>query len=171
MGTGYFAQKSEGRVGGTAAVADQTDNAEDTSAVVSTENNISTMYVDGADSVCGVKSFSLEFNNNYQGDRSAACSGERYAFGDVESTGSLVTRAVISNTMDWRNRYRNSTPFSLAVLIEYSIGNWMVMEIMQAILTEHSMADGSNVIASNEMSYAAEEDNVTATTVQLFRNF
>ncbi len=169
--TGNFALNIESLVGGTAAIAGQTDNTADTSSVVSTENNISTIYVDGADSVCGVKSFSLEFNNNYQGDRSAACSGERYAFGDVESTGSLVTRAVISNTMDWRNRYRNSTPFSLAVLIEYSSGNWMVMEIMQAILTEHSMADGSNVIASNEMSYAAEEDNVTATTVQLFRNF
>lgn len=42
---------------------------------------------------------------------------------------------------------------------------------MRAKLTEHSMPDASNVISSNEMSYAAEEDPVTNKTVQIFRNF
>ncbi len=170
--TGNLALNIESLVAGSAAVSGQTDNAKDTSEVVSSSNNISTIYVDGVDSACGVKSFSIEFNNNYQGDRSAACEGERYAYGDVESTGSLVTRAVISNTFDWRNRYENSTPFALAVLIQFNGGsNWMVIEIMQSIVTEHTMPNGSNVIASNEMSYTAEESTVTSTTVQLFRNF
>jgi len=169
--TGSFALNIESKVAGTAAIAGQTDNADDTSEVVSANNNITTIYIDAIDSNCSVKSFSIEFNNNYQADRAAACDGEQYAFGDVESTGSLVTRAVISNTFDFRSRYENSTPFALAVLIEFTGGNWMIIEIMQAILTEHDMPDGSNVIASNEMAYAAEEDDVTKTTVQLFRNF
>jgi len=170
--TGNFAFNIESRVAGSALVAGQTDNANDTSDAAGVENNISTIYVDGVDSLCGVKSFGLEFNNNYQGDRSAACSGERYAFGDVEVTGALVTRALISNTFDWQSKYESSTPSSVAVLVEWpKTSRWMIIEIMQAIITEHSMADGSNVISSNEMSYAAEEDNVTATTIQLFRNF
>jgi hypothetical protein len=168
---GTFGLNIEELVDGVALISGQTDNAIDTSEAVSSINNVTTIYVDGVDSECSVKSFSIEFNNNYQGDRSAACDGERYAFGDVESTGSLVTRAVISNTFDWRTRYRNSTPFALAVLIEFSDGNWLIIEIMQALVTEHTMPDGSNVIASNEMSYAAEEDDVTTKTVQMFRNF
>ncbi len=169
--TGSFALNIEEIVAGTALISGQTDNAVDTSEIVSSNNNITTIYVDGVDSNCEVKSFSIEFSNNYSADRAAACDGEQYAFGDVESTGSLVTRAVISDTFDWRSRYENSTPFALAVLIEFTGGNFMVIEIMQSIVTEHAMPDGSNVIASNEMSYAAEEDDVTATTVQLFRNF
>ena len=169
--TGSFALNIEEIVAGTALISGQTDNAVDTSEIVSSNNNITTIYVDGVDSNCEVKSFSIEFSNNYSADRAAACDGEQYAFGDVESTGSLVTRAVISDTFDWRSRYENSTPFALAVLIEFTGGNFMVIEIMQSIVTEHTMPDGSNVIASNEMSYAAEEDDVTATTVQLFRNF
>ena len=170
--TGNFAFNIESRVAGSALVSGQTDNAEDTSDAVGIENNISTIYVDGVDSVCGVKSFGLEFNNNYQGDRSAACSGERYAYGDVEVTGALVTRAVISNTFNWQTKYENSTPAAVAVLVEWPKSTrWMIIEIMQAIITEHTMPDGSNVISSNEMSYTAEEDDVTATTVQVFRNF
>lgn len=168
---GNFGLNIEELVDGVALISGQTDNPIDTSDAVSSINNVTTIYVDGVDSACSVKSFSIEFNNNYQGDRAAACDGEQYAFGDVESTGSLVTRAVISNTFDWRTRYRNSTPFALAVLIEFSDGNWMIFEVMQALVTEHTMPDGSNVIASNEMSYAAEEDDVTAKTLQFFRNF
>ncbi len=169
--TGSFSLSIEQLLAGTAIIAGQTDNAVDTSDPVSAIDNISRIYVDGVDSDCGVKSMGLEFNNNYQGDRSAACEGERYAFGDVDATGALVTRAVISNTFDWRNRFETSTAFALAPAFNWSDGRWMVVEIMRAKLTEHSMPDGSNVVSSNEMSYSAEEDPVTGTTVQIFRNF
>lgn len=169
--TGNFAMNIESLADGSALVAGQTDNAADTSEVATSTNNVTTIYVDGVDSACGVKSMGLEFNNNYQGDRSAACEGERYAFGDVDATGALVTRAVISNSFEWRARYRNSTRFALAVLIEFSGGNWLILEVMQAVITEHAMPDGSNVISSNEMSYGSEESSVTGTTIQAFRNF
>lgn len=168
---GSFAFNIEEILAGTAIISGQTDNTEDATRVVSSNNNISTIYVNGVDSSCSVKSFSLEFNNNYQADRAAACDGEQYAFGDIEATGSLVTRAVISNTFDYRTRYEDSTPLALAVLIEFANGNWMVIELMQVIITEHSMPSTSNVIVSNQMSYQCEEDDVTATTVQIFRNF
>jgi len=168
---GTLALNIESLVSGTAAISGQSDNAVDTSEVVSSNNNVTTIYVDAIDTVCGVKSFGIDFNNNYSGDRSAACVGERYAFGDVESTGALVTRSVISNTFDWRTKFENGTRFALAVLIEFTDGNWMIIEMMQVVLTEHDMGDGSNVVASNDMAYACEEDDVTGVTVQLFRSF
>ncbi len=169
--SGGFELNIEQLLTGSAIVSGQTDNSADTSDPVSSINNISAIYVDGVSSNCGVKSFGIDFNNNYQGDRSASCEGERYAFGDVESTGSLVTRAVISNTFDWRNRFEASTPFALACIFTWSDGRWLIIEIMRAKLTEHSMPDASNVISSNEMTYSAEEDPVTNKTVQIFRNF
>ena len=168
---GTFAMVTERSVDSALAISGQTDAVADTSDPVSAINNISKIYVDGADSDCGVKSFGLEVNNNYTGDRSAACAGEQYAYGDIQATGSLVTRAVISNTFDWRTRFRNSTPFALATMFTWSDGRWMIVEIMRAKLTEHTMPNGSNVVSSNEMSYSAEEDAQTGRTVQIFRNF
>lgn len=169
--TGSFALAIEQLNPGSALISGQTDNIVDTSDPVSAIDNISSIYVDGVSSNCGVKSMGLEFNNNYQGDRSAACQGERYAFGDIDVTGALVTRAVISNTFDWRTKFEESTAISLAPAFEWADGRWMVVEIMRAKLTEHTMPDGSNVVSSNEMSYSAEEDPITGTTVQIFRNF
>lgn len=169
--TGSFALAIEQLNPGTTLISGQTDNAIDTSDPVSAIDNISRIYVNGVDSNCGVKSMGLEFNNNYQGDRSAACDGERYAYGDIDVSGALVTRAVISDTFDWRRKFENSTAIALAPAFTWSDGRWMVVEIMRAKLTEHSMADGSSVISSNEMSWAAEEDSATSTTVQIFRNW
>ena len=169
--TGSFALAIEQLLAGAALISGQTDNAIDTSDPVSAIDNISRIYVNGVDSNCGVKSMGLEFNNNYQGDRSAACQGERYAYGDIDVSGALVTRAVISDTFNWRGKFENSTPISLAPAFSWADGRWMVVEIMRAKLTEHSMADGSSVVSSNEMAYSAEEDPITSTTVQIFRNF
>ncbi len=169
--TGSFALAIEKLNNGEDALTGQTDNAADTSDPVSAINNISAIYVDGVNSDCDVKSFGLEFNNNYQGDRSAACKGERYAYGDVDVTGALVTRSTISNTFEWRDKFKSSTPISLACVFKWEDGRFMIIDIMRAKLTEHNMPDGSNVISSNEMSYGAEEDPETNTTVQIFRNF
>lgn len=169
--TGTFAMVTEQSRPGVLAVTGQSDAAIDTSDPVSAINNISRIYVDGVDSDCGVKSFGLEVNNNYQGDRAAACDGEQYAYGDLQASGALVTRAPISNTFDWRSRYRDSTAFALACHFTWSDGRWMIVEIMRAKVTEHSMADGSNVVSSNEMSYSAEEDPTTNKTVQIFRSW
>lgn len=170
--TGTFALNIESKSAGTAAIAGQTDAAADTSQVIgSGGGGLSSIYVDGADSECEVKSMGLEFNNNYQGDRSAACEGERYAFGDVETTGALVTRAVISNTFDWRNRFSNGTRFSVATLMQWPDGRWLIVDVLRAVPITHEMADGTNVIASNDMTYGAEEQPTIGRTVQIFRNF
>lgn len=170
--TGAFNLAIERLNAGTAEIAGQTDNQADDSDPVSAINNIDNIYVDGVSSDCGVKSFGFEFNNNYQGDRSAGCKGERYSPGDIDVTGALVTRSVISDTFDWRDRFEQSQPFALACkFIWPDDDRWMIVEIMRAKLTEHSMPDGTNVVSSNEMSYGAEEDPITGRTVQIFRNF
>lgn len=169
--TGGLEMLSEQLLDGNVLVSGQTDNAIDTSDAIGAVTGVSDIYVDGVDTGCGVKSFGIDFNNNYTGDRSAGCEGERYAFGDIDSTGAIVTRAVISNTFDWRTRFENSVPFSLACAFAWDDGRWMIIDILNAKITEHSMPDGSNVVSSNEMTYGAEEDPVTNKTVQIFRNF
>ena len=169
--TGNFALNIEQLLAGSAIISGQTDNTVDTSDPVSAIDNIARIYVDGVSSECGVKSMGIEFNNNYQGDRSAGCPGERYAYGDVEVTGALVTRAEIDNTFEWRDKYENSTPVAIAPYFTWADGKWMIIEILRAKITEHTMADGSNVVSSNEMTMSAEEEPVTGVTLQIFRNF
>ena len=171
--TGNFALNIESLVAGSALISGQTDNAVDTSDYASAIDNISTTFVDGVNSNCGVKSMSLEFNNNYQGDRSAGCSGERYVAGDIDATGNLVTRAMIDNTFEWRDKYDESSPIpvSIAPYFIWSDGRWMIIDIARAIITDHTMPNGSNVVSSNEMTYTATEEPVTGITVNIFRNF
>ena len=138
---------------------------------MSAATDVSNIYVDGIDSACSVKSFGIDFNNNYQADKAAACDGEQYAPGDIELTGALVTRSTTDNTFDWRDKYRAGTEIALAALFDWPDGNWMVIEMPNLKITEHSMPDGQNVIATNEMTYGAQEDTVTSSTIQIFRNF
>ena len=169
--TGSMSMNIESLLPGTEKLTGQTDNSDDLSDAVSAINNTGKIYVDGINTSCSVKSMGIEINNNYSGDRAAGCQGEQYAYGDMDVSGSVVSRAVISNTFDWRNRFQNSQPFSLAVRFFWDDGRWMIVDIMRAKLTEHSMPDGSNVISQNDMSYGAEEDPTTGKTVQFFRNF
>lgn len=169
--TGSMAMNSEKLNPGKTAITGQSDATDDSSDAVSAINNTGKIYVDGVDTNQSVKSMGIEINNNYQGDRAAGVQGEQYAYGDLDVSGSVVARAVISNTFDWRDRFENSQALSLAVRFYWDDGRWMIVDIPRAKLTEHSMPDGSNVISQNDMSYGAEEDPITQTTIQLFRNF
>ncbi len=169
--TGSAAFNIEKVLPGSTAISGQTDNADDTSGAVSAINNTGKIYVDGVNTQQSVKSMSVEVNNNYTGDRAAGVQGEQYAYGDMDVSGSVVARATIANTFDWRNRFENSQALSLAVRFYWDDGKWLIVDIPRAKLTEHSMPDGSNVISQNDMSYGAEEDPATNTTIQVFRNF
>ncbi len=169
--TGSMALNIESLLAGDAKVSGQTDSSADTSDPVSVINNLAPIYVDGVNSQCKVKTIDIEINNNYSGDRAAGCQGEQYAFGDMDVTGSVSTRAIISNTFEWRDKFEASTPVSIALRFYWADGKWMIIDIMRAKLTEHNMPDGSNVISQNDMSYGAEEDPETGATIQIFRSF
>lgn len=169
--TGSAAFNIENVLPGSTALSGQSDNADDSSDAVSAINNTGKIYVDGVNTQQSVKSMSVEVNNNYTGDRAAGVQGEQYAYGDMDVSGSVVARATIDNTFDWRTKFENSQALSLAVRFYWPDGKWLIVDIPRSKLTEHSMPDGSNVISQNDMSYGAEEDPATNTTIQVFRNF
>lgn len=163
---------SEIPVNGSAAVTGQTDAADDASSVVSAINNVAGFWVDGTESNCSVKSMTLEVNNNLQEDRSAGCERVGYDGRSFEATGSLVTKAYISDARDWQRKYENGTRFNVAVELYWpEDSRKMIIVIEQGVATEHDMPTEANAIASNSMSYAAEENTATGKTISVYANF
>ena len=163
---------SELPVNGSAAVAGQTDATGDSSGVVSAINNVAGFWIDGAESNCSVKSMTLEVNNNLQEDRSAGCERVGYDGRSFEATGSLVTKAYISDAKDWQRKYENGTRFNVAVELYWpEDSRKMIIVIEQGVATEHDMPTEANAIASNSMSYAAEENTATGKTISVYANF
>jgi hypothetical protein len=163
---------SEIPVNGSAAITGQTDGTEDASSVVNAINNVAGFWVDGVDSNCSVKSMTLEVNNNLQEDRSAGCERVGYDGRSFEATGSLVTKAYISDARDWQRKYENGTRFNVAVELYWpEDSRKMIIVIEQGVATEHDMPTEANAIASNSMSYAAEESLTSGKTITVYANF
>ena len=168
--TGSLAMVSEQKVAGNLLISGQSDNAADTSTPLSAINNIVKIWVDGVDSGCTVKSMGFEFSNNLQEDKAAACEGSLYANSDITLSGSLAARLHIDDSQQWRDRYNAGTNVALAIEITHSSTKSTIIEIGRAVITEHEIADGSNVVANSEMTYTAEEDSRGYTT-SIYRNW
>jgi len=153
-----------------AEITGQTDAATDTSDVVSADNNMKMLYVDGVNSGCVLSSIDVEFANNHEGDGGGAggCPQE-YARNQITVSGALVAKAFRDDSMVWHDRQQSGTRIALASHIYWPDGRWMVVEVTRAIVTEHSF-DGDSFV-ENAMSYTAEEDPTTGTTVQIFRSW
>ena len=162
---------SEVPVPGSEAIAGQTDAVRDTSDVVSAINNVKRFWVDGVDSDCEVKSMTLEIANNLQEDRGAGCDRIGYGGRSFTATGSLVTRALISDSRKWQLRYENGTRVNFACEIEWVDGKSMIVVIEQAPMTEHETPSEANAIASNTLSFSCEESLANGKTISLFSNF
>lgn len=162
---------SEILLAGDAAVTGQTDNARDTSDAVSAVNTVKRFWVDGADSDCEIKSMSLEIANNLQEDRSAGCNRVGYEGRSFAATGSIVTRALISDARKWQRRYENGTRVNFAVEIEWTDGKSMIVVVEQAPMTEHEMPTEANAIASNTLSFSCEESIANGKTISVYSNF
>lgn len=168
--TGTLAMVAEALTAGTAAISGQTDNSADSSEVLSAVNDVVRIWVDNVDSNCTVKSMGFEFSNNLQEDRAAGCEGSQYANGEITLSGALAARLPIDNSQVWRDRYNNGTNVALALEIDHGSNKYTVIEIPQAVITEHEIADGSNVVANSEMTYTAEEDS-RGITCAIYRNW
>ena len=168
--TGSFAMVAEEKVDGNALISGQTDSAADTSDVLSAINNVVKIWIDGVDSDCTAKSAGYEFSNNLVEDKAAACEGSKYANGDMSLSGSLSSRLSIDNSQIWRDRYNEGTFVAIALELDHGNGNFTIIEIPRAVITDHEIADGSNVVANSEMTYTAEEDSRGFTTV-IYRNW
>lgn len=168
--TGNFAIVAENQQSGNEEISGQTDNTADTSEVLSAINDVVRVWLDNVDSAATVKSMGFEFNNNLQEDRAAGNEGAQYANGEITLSGALVARLPVSDSQAWRDRYLNGTNVALALEVDHGGGKCTVIEIPQAVITEHEIADGSNVVANSEMTYTAEEDSRGYTCV-IYRNW
>jgi len=162
---------SELPLAGDAPVTGQTDKARDQSDVVSAVNNVKRFWVDGADSDCEVKSMTLEINNNLQESRGAGCNAINYGGRSFTASGSLVTRALISDSRKWQRRYENRTRVNFAVEIEWTDGKSMIVVMEQSVMTEHDNPTEANAIAVNNLSFACEESIANGRTVSIYSNF
>lgn len=156
---GSMAFRFESLNAGTSIFSGQTDNALDASEVLSAVNDIVRVWIDGLDTdpVCTVKSMGFDFSNNLQTDQAAACEGAEFGNGVIALSGSLNARNRIDAPLLWRDRYNDGTNVAIAVEIDHGDGKHTVIEIPQAIITDHAMPDGSNVVANSECTYTAEE--------------
>lgn len=162
---------SEVPVAGSLLIAGQTDAARDQSDVVSAINNVKRFWVDGVDSNCEVKSMTLEIANNLQEDRGAGCERVGYGGRAFAATGTLVTRALISDSRKWQLKYENGTRVNFSVEIEWPDGKSMIVVIEQAPMTEHDMPSEANAIASNTLSFSCEESLANGKTISVYSNF
>jgi len=158
---GSMALRFESLTAGTAIISGQTDNTKDASEVLNAINDIVKVWVDGVDGdpVCTIKSMGFDFSNNLQSDQAAGCEGAEFGNGDITLSGSLNARNRIDDSLAWRDRYNDSTNVALAIEIAHSATKHTIIEVPQAVITDHTMPDGSNVVANSEMTYTAEEDS------------
>lgn len=161
---------AERRIEGTGSIAGQTYAAASTDRSISAVQNIPGFYVDGLDYTCIQKSMSIEVNNNYAGDDAAGCT-RQFARGQFAVSGSAAFRARISNSLDWERFYQEGTTKSLGVRISHGGGDETYIVMPQALITEHSQADGANDVANHEVSFGAEGNAATNSTIMVFRNW
>lgn len=160
----------ESKVDGTAIISGQTDNAADASKVLSAANDVVTFWVDGVTENCVVKSMSLEVNNNLQEDIAAGC-GKKRSNGDLTVSSSIVARNTVDNSMRWDADFKATTTHAFAVELDHGGGKYTVIEIRKGRITEHTIEDGSNVVAASQMTVAGEEDATLNQTIAVYRNW
>lgn len=153
--------KFESPAVGTAIVSGQTDNSLDTSSTISNITGVTKIWIDGLDTdpVCTIKSMGFEFSNNLIEDRAAACEGAEYGNGEISLSGALVARNRVEDSLIWRDKYNNGTDVAIAVEIDHGGGKHTIIEIPNAKITDHTMPDGSNVLANSDMTYTAQVDS------------
>jgi hypothetical protein len=169
--TDTFNFLGERRVAGEVAVAGQTYSAKLTDRAVSNAQNITAWYVDGLKATCIQKSMTITAANGYAGDDAAGCA-RQYARGQFAVTGSAAFRAKISDPLVWRAYYEQGIRKSLGVLITHPNTTDQTFIVMrQCAITEHSQADGNSDVSNHEISFGAEGDSVTSSTIQIFTNW
>lgn len=164
-----FAGDSESEVSGFAAVAGQTDNAADTSDVLSATNNVTRFWQDGVPLQCLIKTMSLEVSNNLIDDPAAGCGTERVN-GDFTASASITARNRIDDSMRWKEDYHNQVTHEYAVELKHNDTDFTIIQVGKGKITEHSMPDGNNTVATSEMTVAGEEDS-RGITVAVYKNW
>lgn len=161
---------AEREVEGSAAIAGQTYQTAQFDRPISAVQNIVNFYVNDAIATCKMKSLSLAIALNQQGDDAAACT-KFFTRGAFAVTGSTVVRSMKSNPFIWRDYYWNGNRVSIAVLIDHGGGDQTYIVLPQIVATEHSQDDGNNAISNSQVSFTAEGNAATDSTIRVYKNW
>lgn len=161
---------SDRRVDGTLPISGQTVAAPLTDRSLSAVQNVAGFYLNGLSATCDQKSMSIEIANGYSKDDAAGCSPQ-WARGQIAVSGSMAYRSRISNTLQWESIYQSGTLIQIGVRVTHGSGDETYITFPQAVITEHSQADGSNDVASNEMSFGAEGSAAFGGTIGIYTNW
>ena len=165
---------AEKEVEGSAAISGQTYASPLTDRAVTAEKSgesaIKAFYVNGLSYTCKMKSLSLEVNNNYEKDDSAACSS-LYVRGQPTFSGSCVVRSKISNPFIWRNYSWDGTRVEITVLMRHGGGDETAIVLRQAVINEAEMPDGNGAVANTEASFVCEGDSSANVTIAVYTNW
>lgn len=154
------------------AVSGQSYSSAQTDRPISAVQNIEDFYVNGlsANATCKLKSLSIAIALSQQGDDAAACS-KRFTRGALAVTGSTVVRAMKSNPFVWRNYYWNGTRVEVGVRISHGNGDETYIVLPQIVATEHTQDDGNNAIANSQISFTAEGNALSNSTIRVYKNW
>jgi len=166
-----FTTVGERKLPQTTAVAGQTYSARLVDRSVSSAQDVTNWYVDGALATCIQKSMSINVDNAYSGDDAAACA-RQYARGQFAVSGSASMRAKLTSPVLWRDYYEQGIRKSMGVLISHpSSTDQTFIVMMQNAITEHDQANGANDVANHEISFASEGHAATTSTIMIFTNW
>lgn len=162
--------KGEQEVSGVAAISGQTNASAPTDTIMSAVQNVLAFYVDGVSATCKVKSMTINVANGYQGDDAAGCQ-KYYARGQFTVGGDIAVRSRIDAPLDWEAFYQAGTRKNIAVRLKHSSTEETVIVMRRNVITEHNQEDAANVVSSHQMSFAAEGDSTTSSTIMIFKNW
>lgn len=155
---------------GFAAIAGQSDEADDTSEAVGVENQFKKFWINGTPANCSLKSASIEITNNYQQSAAAGCKRKSLGARAFAVSGSFVAKNFTANSTYWEEEFLNAARVQLAFEIIWGDGNAMVVELERAYLNEHEMPSEEG-FANSTLNILAEENPDTNTTIRVFTNF
>lgn len=159
----------EREIAGEAIIAGQTDNQKDSSNVISSANGITQFWDGSTIQDCVIASMSVDLQNNPVEVDIAACPTE-YSNGQMVITSSITAINRVDNSLKWMRDYESTTTHNIAVEINHGNGDITILEIKKGKITEHTIDDGKDVVASSQMTLGAEEDALGETFV-LTRNW
>ena len=162
--------KGEQEVSGVSAISGQTNAAAPTDTIMSAVQNVLGFYVDGVSATCKVKSMTINVANGYQGDDAAGCQ-KYYARGQFTVGGDIAVRSRIDAPLDWEAYYLAGTRKNIGIRLMHSSTEETFIVMRRNVITEHNQEDAANVVSSHQMSFAAEGDSTTSSTIMIFKNW
>ena len=159
------------KVAGTGIITGQSDVAASSDAPLSSVQNLMDWFFDDSTALCAIKSATLNISNENQRDQAAGCT-DRYVRGsNPVVTIEAVSRSSVADSMQIRDKYESGQRVGFALRVDHGQGQNTVIYMPRNVITAWDMADGQNVISSNEFTLTTERDPALGFYIAVYRNW